>query len=340
MSQEWNTPGEGQKPLGDQPTPNTFSQPASTYTPAPAPDNRQPNRNMTWVFLVVIAALLGGCIYFAMRGNTITKEKTVVVHERDSISTSRDALQKDYDASIARLDDLTSKNTALNSQIADKEGEVAKMRAQIDAIMRDKNASASQLTKARQLINQLNNKVSGYEAQIAKLQGENKNLTDQNQNLNKTVEATKTENTQLQQKVALGAVLHASNIRMTAINLRRGGTKEKETERARKADLLRIVFDIDENRVAENGGKELYLRITAPDGTLLSNAAYGSGTTTDAQGQSLNYTLVKEIQVTQGQPVAGVSIDWKQQSDYAKGSYGIEIFNGGFRIGQGNVTLH
>ena len=72
---------------------------------------------------------------------------------------------------------------------------------------------------------------------------------------------------------------------MEAINLKRGGKKEVETSKARRADMLRVVFDIDENRIAESGNKEIFLRITSPDGRLLSNAAYGSGVTTADDGQ-------------------------------------------------------
>jgi hypothetical protein len=42
--------------------------------------------------------------------------------------------------------------------------------------------------------------------------------------------------TVLEEKVKLGSVLHASNIRMVPIDLRRRGTKERETERARRVD--------------------------------------------------------------------------------------------------------
>ena len=134
-------------------------------------------------------------------------------------------------------------------------------------------------------------------------------------------------------------MLHASNIRMEAINLRRHGTKESETSKAKRTDLLRIKFDIDENRIAESGSKEILLRITAPDGRLLSNAAYGSGVTTADDGQQLSYTLARQVNLTTNTPVRDVSVDWNQDSDYQRGTYAIEIYNSGFRIGGGSVTL-
>lgn len=195
------------------------------------------------------------------------------------------------------------------------------------------------MKKARELIAKLNTRVSSYESRIAELEGQNQELTTQNSTLNEENTRMTGENTDLSQKVKLGAVLHASNIRLEAINLKRGGKKEVETSKAKRTDMLRVKFDIDENRIAENGGKEIFLKITAPDGRLLSNAAYGSGVTTMDDGQQLSYTLSKNVNLTTNTPVRDVVVDWNQDSDYQRGTYAIELYNGGFRIGGGSVVL-
>jgi hypothetical protein len=79
--------------------------------------------------------------------------------------------------------------------------------------------------------------------------------------------------------------------------------------------------------------------IEGPEGKLLSNAAYGSGVTTDADGKSLNYTVVKRVNLEKGQKMTNVSVDWKQDSNYQKGDYTISFYNGGYKIGSGNVVL-
>lgn len=334
MSQEWNNPA-GNNP---QQQPN---QPASTYRPqnsSAAPAGR-PQRNNTWIYLGVIAVLLGACIYlFVSRNNTI-QEVTTVSGQRDSAVASRDNLNTEYQAAIARLDQLNTTNAQLSNEIKDKDGELQRMRTELQGIMSKQNRSAADNEKARALIAKLNAKVASYEERIAQLEGENRELTAQNTTLSEEKQKITEENTGLQQKVKLGAVLHASNIRMEAINLKRGGKKEVETSKAKRADLLRIVFDIDENRIAEGGAKEIFVRITAPDGRLLSNAAYGSGITTLDDGQQLSYTASKQVSLVQNTPVKDVKIDWNQDSDYQRGTYAIDIYNAGFRIGGGSVSL-
>src|SRR6476620_10041508 len=99
MSQEFNNQSAnnpGQNP--QQP-----SQPASTYRPAGStPPAGRPQNSNTWIYLAVIAVLLGACIYlFMSRKNTI-QEVVQVTGQRDSAITTRDNLNTEYEAAIVR----------------------------------------------------------------------------------------------------------------------------------------------------------------------------------------------------------------------------------------------
>ncbi len=328
-----------QEPI-NQPGNNPAQQPASTYRPqGGAGNNNTPKRSNTWVFLIIIAVLLGACVYLFVTRNSVTQERETAMVERDSAINTRDALNTEYQAAIARLDQLNTTNDQLSNEIKDKDGELQKLRSELQSVMSKDKKTAADYQKARELIAKLNQRVSSYETRIAELEGQNKELTTQNSALNEENQRVSGENTNLQQKVKLGAVLHASKIRLEAINLKRGGKKEVETSKARRTDLLRVKFDIDENRIADNGSKEVFIKITAPDGRLLSNAAYGSGVTTMDDGQQLSYTLSKQVNLTTNTPVHDVVVDWNQDSDYQRGTYAIELYNAGFRIGGGSVVL-
>lgn len=269
----------------------------------------------------------------------MSEKKFIAETQFAESDSSRRAVEGEYSAALARLDELVSKNAQMDTLLTNRDSEIAQLRKEIDAIVKNKNATASELGRAKRLIAQLNSKVTGYEERIAELEQQNTDLSNQNTVLSEERDSAVTRNIGLEQKVKLGAVLHASNIRMTPIDLRRGGARQKETSKASRVDVLRIMFDIDENRIAESGRKELFLRVTGPEGNILSNAAYGSGVTTTNDGQSLNYTLLKQVDLQQNEPVRNVTIDWKQDSDYKKGNYDIEIYHEGFKIGSGSVAL-
>jgi hypothetical protein len=255
--------------------------------------------------------------------------------EMDSVMTVHTSLQKDFDAASVKIDQLTSQNTKLDSALQSDKAEMAKLQAKIKSVLANKNATMAQLKEAREMIASLTDKTKQYEARIAELEKENTKLTGENKVLTQERDEVTTKNIALKK---IGSVLHASNIRMEPIHKRKNG-KEKETSRARRVDIMRIMFDIDENRIAESGNKQVYIRIIGPENKVLTSATNASGKLTTSTNDKLDYSVMKEIPLTQGQMVKDVSVDWNQDGDYARGTYNIEIYNEGYKIGGGNVTL-
>lgn len=311
-----------------------LNQPAQSEQQSQQP--QQPKRDNTKIYWAIIALLLISNIYFIVTKNKVTEQRDQVQAEFNFSDSSRKAVEADYNAALVRLDDLVSKNNDMQNLLGDKDGEIAKLRKQIDAIIKNKNATAAELGQAKRLINLLNSKVQSYEERIAALESDNERLGVEKDMLVEERDALDAEREQL---AKLGSILHVSNIRMTPIDIKRGGKKVSETQRAKRVDVMRIMFDIDENRIKETSVTEFFLRITGPAGTVLSNAAYGSGVTTLDDGSSINYTLSKLIEVQKNTKVSDVVVDWNQDSDYQTGDYRIEIYQGGFKVGSGNVTL-
>lgn len=314
MSQEFNQPEEKQ-PVSNTPT---------------------PKKDYTKIYWAVIVLLLLSNIYFIVTNNKVKGERDKVQADFNASDSSRVAVEADFNAALVRLDELVSKNATMESELNNKDSEIAKLRSQIDAIVKNKNATAADLGKAKKLIAILNSKVQTYEERIAALESDNEKLGVEKTLLTEERDALDAEREQL---AKLGSVLHVSNIRMVPIDIKRGGKKVSETGRAKRVDVLRIKFDIDENRIRETSVTEFYLRITGPEGNVLSNAAYGSGVTTLDDGQSINYTLSKLINVEYNTKIKDVIVDWNQDSEYKAGDYRIEIYQGGFRVGAGNVSL-
>lgn len=311
-----------------------LNQPAQSEQQPQQP--QQPKRDNTKIYWAVIALLLISNIYFIVTKNKVTEQRDQVQAEFNFSDSSRKSVESDYNAALVRLDELVSKNSEMQNLLGDKDSEIAKLRKQIDAIIKNKNATAADLGKAKRLINVLNSKVQTYEERIAALESDNERLGVEKDMLLEERDALDAEREQL---AKLGSILHVSNIRMTPIDIKRGGKKVSETQRAKRVDVMRILFDIDENRIKETSVTEFFLRITGPEGTVLSNAAYGSGVTTLDDGSSVNYTLSKLIEVQKNTKVSDVVVDWNQDSDYKSGDYRIEIYQGGFKVGAGNVTL-
>lgn len=305
----------------------------------PTQEPQKDNRNVIYgVLITLLLATWGYLFYDKSQHKEIQTDLTT---QLASATTAKDSLQLQFDALSARADSLTGQNNAITDQLAQSQSEIAQMKNEIRSILNKKNATAAELARAKTLIAELNSKFNGLEQEVTRLQGENAQLTKDKEELTST-------NTELQSNLGavtkekenladVGSTLHASNLRLLAINEKSSG-KEKETAVAKRADKMRISFDLDENRIAPSGSKELYVVLTAPDGKPVAVEALGSGRfTTREEGEKI-FTNKVTVNYTQGKS-QNVSFDWKQNSDFQKGIYKIEVYQNGFKIGEGKTEL-
>ncbi len=310
---------------------------ASNQSQPPKKDNRG------IIYGVLIAALLGTwgyIIYDKSKTKEVIQQKDVQFASLDSV---RNQLLTDYQAAEIRLDKMTSENTKLDSLVRTRDKDVADMRSRIKTLINKQNASAADLAEARKLIGQLNGKIEEYVLEIERLQGENKQLTAdkeqltvEKQQLTDTLNTKIIENTDLSSKVDVGSTLNASNFHLAAINEKKSG-KETETSKAKKADKLRISFDV-ENRLSVTGTKDLYVIVTNPEGVVVKEDGLGSGSVTTRNDGDKEFTNKVSIDYEQGKRKS-VSFDLKQTDKYKAGTYRVEVYQNGFSIGEGVVTL-
>lgn len=304
--------------------------------------------NRKLIYGVLIAALVAtwGYIYYdkSQHRQAVTNLETKI----SSIDSARSALQQDFLDVSAKADSLTQTTVQLTGDLAAKNADIVQLKGNISSILKKKNATEFELDAAKKLIGELNGKVDGLFAEIEKLKGENKQLTVANeqlttektqltsdkQNLEQNLSVTKTEKKQLEDKVDVASTLHASQIGIGAFAISSSG-KEKETTRAKKANLLRVQFVLDENRITPTGNKELFVIVTAPDGKVITET--GNTFTTREEGVK-NFTSKIGVNYEQGK-VVPVNFDLKGSDKYMEGDYKIEIYHNGFKIGQGTKTL-
>lgn len=292
-----------------------------------------PKKSNTWMYLTaIIAVLVGLNLYLYYSKNKDNSEKELLIEENVVQDSTIRVLQTEYNASLVRLDELVGKNAKLDSLLTEKDGEISKIKKRISEITSKSKISEQEYKEAKSLIESLKIKLSNYEAQIDQLKKENAYLKGTNDSL-------LTNNAVLQDKIELGKVLHASNMRLTPIDLRKGGRKEKETAKAKRVDVLRIAFDIDRNLVDEDGDKILYICVINPEGELLTNPALGSGSFTNADGKLSYYSLSKKVYIEKGKSLNDITLDWNQGADYIKGDYKVIVYHKGYEIGQEQVSL-
>ena len=292
---------------------------------------------LTAALVILLLGTWGYIIYDKNNTRQITEGLTTQIVNSDS---SRNELQRELDDAALRLDALKTSNVKADSLLKTKDKDIDALRSRVQKILNDKNATASQLAEAKRLVAQLKGNIETYVAEIESLKAENVQLTEekrvvtqQRDVVQKNLDSAGTVIKEKESVIDIGSTLHASNFSIIGIKERNGG-KEKETTKAKKVDKLRISFTVDENRITQSGPKDIYVSITSPDGNPVSVDALGSGKFYTRDGVERPFTKKIQVYYEQGQKVP-VTIEWSQNSDFQTGNYKIEIYNNGFKIGEG-----
>ena len=304
--------------------------------------NNNNGRNILTAILVI--ALFGTWGYIIYDKSKTREKEDVLTSQVISGDSAKSQLQQELNDATLRLDVLKTSNAQADSLIQTKNAEIQDLQSRVQKILNDKNASASQVSEARRLIAQLKGNIETYSAEIETLKAQNIQLTQeknvvtqQRDVIQKNYDSASDVIRQKEDVIDVASTLHASNFKITGIQEKNSG-REKETSKAKRVDKIRITFDVDENRVTQSGTKDIYISITSPDGKPVVVDALGSGKMVTRDNVERLFTKKIQINYTQGQKVP-VSVEWTQNSNFQTGNYIIEIYNNGFKIGQGVVNF-
>ncbi len=313
---------------------------STTNFPTPAQEN-QPKASKAGMYKnaaigVLSAGILGlgGYMMYDKNQNaeTIQQQQTQIA----KVSDEKGDIQSSFDASLARLDSMTTANNGLSSQLAEKNTEIGKLKTEIRSILNKKNASAAELARAKKLIDELNEKIGGLEADVARLTTENQNLTNdkvvltqEKEKLTQDLTATTEVKQTLEKKVDVASTLNASNISITPVDVRKNG-KEKVSTKAKRVDKLVVSFDVT-NRIAETGTTDVYVVVIGPDGTPMTS---GAETFTTREDGSKTFTAKLPVEIETAKK-KNVEFAFAPGDKFQQGNYKIQIYQNGFLIGEG-----
>ena len=176
--------------------------------------------------------------------------------------------------------------------------------------------------------------IRSYILEIDSLNRLNQNLTAENTRVKgqyaeatRQIEGLNADKQSLSEKVAIAAQLDATGISLTAKN-KRG----KVTKSLKKCKTLQVNFSITKNVTAQRGMKTIYVLITTPTGSVLTN-----GGTFNYENRSLQYSMKRDIEYTGNE--TAVTTYWNVNEFLSNGTYNVSIFADGNMIGSRNFSF-
>lgn len=160
--------------------------------------------------------------------------------------------------------------------------------------------------------------------------------------LNEALTSITEEKSQLETKasdlegvIAKGSVLPARDLVAEAIRIR-GSGKQSSTNRASRAEMIKLCGVIGENKIAKRGKKTLYLRIISPEAMVLEGST-GEPQTFSFDGVSGVYSVKREIDYTN--EAQDVCIYYTVNSELPTGQYIVELYESETLIGTTTFDL-
>lgn len=265
--------------------------------------------------------------------------------EKQEINTDLTSTRQELATTEQRLREISSE---LDQKIA----EVTKLGGDVSDLQKAKSEIETELNRSRratgQEIKALKDKVEGYETllknkdeEIEKLKSVNKELLTENvtlktekNTLGDSINKLSQSKDELATKVAIASQLKVENFRIVALNDR--GKERTSPFRSRQLEQLKVEFNIAENNVAPVEGKKIMIRIIDENGQVLFDVARGSGTFL-LGGKEEFYTASQEILFDNTKQK--LSFLYDKDSEYAAGTYNLEVYTDDYLMGSGEFVV-
>lgn len=278
------------------------------------------NNSSLKAIVVVLALLLAGSLAYIFKMTTDSKamqtELTTEKTEKAKFLVELEDLKATYDKALADnttlSDDLEAEREKVINLIADlkkSKGDAVEMR-KYRSQYNDLNSKMKTLVAENNLLKKKNEALTIERDSTVVVLGQQKRFNDtlvvQNENLAKTVEKA--------------SKLSVMNLRTQAIKVRSSG-KQIDTDKASRADQLKVCFAIAANEIAKSGNKLYYVQIIDSKNNVL-----GEKKVENFGDMTLTYSFTTTVAYDNKAVDVCEFLDGKGK-DFEKGTYFVNIFD-------------
>ena len=239
--------------------------------------------------VVVLALLLMGSLAYVYKLN---QDKSEVDSSLSKTLTEKEKFQAELEAKITEYDNAIADNTALKGELEEEQAKIMELLEKI----KKSNGSIAELSKYKNEFVKLKREMDNLIAENNILKENNTKLT---KNLDSTVvvlsnartanDTLSAKNENLAKTVEKAQKLSVLNLTTLAVK-QKGSGKQIDTDKATRADVLKIGFTIAENQVAKTGDRTYFVQVIDSKNNVLGDKK------TEAFGSSyLPYSFQKTV---------------------------------------------
>ena len=279
---------------------------------------------------VILSLLLLGSLFYSFK---LKSETSQMVSKVVAATTEKDKILFDLNSLKANYDKAIAEKTSMSNELITERDKVINLIADL----KKSKGSTVYLDKYKSKYLELESKMNNLLAENDSLKQQNGVLTTQRDSIQLvTTEAKKVnenlavQNEGLSKTVEKASKLAVLNLKSVAYKERSSG-KQIDTEKAKRADVLKISFTIAENQVAIPGEKTYNVQVIDAENNVLGDKKvenYGEKTLMYSFTKTINYEN-KTVDVTQDLPVSNIT----------GGTYFVNVFEKGELVSSTSFAL-
>ena len=300
-------------------------------------ENRKKAKQPLWLY-AILGALAIALVVLLVRNSSMKTDLQELEAEKEM---QRADFQAEVDSLMRVHNELKESYGELSQELAEKDSIIQADAVEIKKLL-DSQWDYYRIKKKLASLQAISQK---YVRQMDSLYTVNQELVAENERIREEFQAERRENTNLNRqkeeltnKVNQAAVLKLYNYSAQAVRFK-GGSKESTTDRADRAERIRMDFTVAANDLIQPGSKTFYVRIADPTRAIISKGT-GDEYAFESNGETLQFT--EKIRVNYEGKETPVRAYYTKPADreFRPGTYFIDVYEqGGKLIGQTSVDL-
>ena len=289
----------------------------------------------------LLAALVLALVFVAV----LASKNSSMKGDLKELEAEKELQRQDFQAEVDSL-------MKVHNELKESYGELSQELAEKDSIIQADAVEIKKLLDSQWDYNRIKKKLASlqeisqhYVRQMDSLYTVNRELVAENERIREEFQAERRQNTnltrqkeELTNKVNQAATMKLFNYSAQAVRFK-GGNKESVTDRADRAERIRIDFTLAANDLIQPGSKVLYVRIADPSKAIISKGS-GDEYSFKSNGETLQFT--EKVRVNYEGEETDVRAYYVKPDgvQMRPGTYFIDVYEqGGKIIGQTTMTL-
>ncbi len=281
------------------------------------------------IALLLLALVIGLAVLYFHKMQQMQEMVEILEFEKEQLTDEYEDLSIQFDG----YQQMDIRNDSLQEQLAIEQQRVHDL---LEELRITKVTNARRIAELKKELATVRSVMVGYVHQIDSLNRTNERLEKENRTYRRQNQQIQQQNNELQQKNThlTETVTRAARLEVTGFDATMLNKRDKKTKQFSQIQKMQFTYTLGKNITCEPGLKQVYMRLTRPDGEVMLK---NNPQRFNFESGQLEASISQEIEYA-GESVSG-TMYWIVEEILQTGKYTADFFIDSQHVGQYSFTL-